>query len=190
MKALVLSIVVALGLATLLWRLSRDTEPLALPHREAPARRAPGLPGIAAPRPPVVPLVAPSLRSEPTIPERTDASPEAEVAAERVRLQARFTGEPADPAWATVARQDLTADLGRVASSDVRLESIECRASLCRAELVPATAAAGGGFLQTWLHQRSWTGPGFAATDEPHADGVPHLIVFLGRPGADLARVD
>jgi hypothetical protein len=192
MKVLVFAIVVALGLAAGLWRLSRDTEPFVPPRHEAAVRQAPGSAAVAVPRPPVVPRVAPTPEPEPKpkVSERANASPETEVAVERARLQARFAGELSDPAWATVARQDLTADLGRVDSNDVRIESIECRTSLCRAELVVASAAAGGAFLDTWLHQRAWTGPGFAATDQTRTDGASHLIVFLGRPGTDLARAD
>ncbi|HEY6224735.1 MAG TPA: hypothetical protein VIW26_13190, partial [Gemmatimonadales bacterium] len=153
-------------------------------------RRGQDMPAVAAPRPRAVPPTAPARQPEPSIPERADASPEAEIAVERDRLQARFTAERADPAWASAARQDLTADFGRVDSNDVRIGSIECRASLCRADLVLANAAAGGAFLQTWLRQRAWSGPGFAATDQMRPDGARHLIVFLGRTGTDLARVD
>jgi hypothetical protein len=190
MKLLISSLVFALGLATVLWQLSREAEPLMPPPREVPAQRSPGLPVVAAPRLPAVLRAAPAPLPEPRISERVEVSPEAEGAAEGARLQTRFAGEPADPTWATVARPDLTADLGRVGSNEVRIESIACRASLCRAELIIANAAAGRAFLEAWLRQRTSTGPVFAAPVETRPDGVPHLIVFLGRPGAELARVE
>src|SRR5882762_142296 len=102
MKTLVLSIVVALALVTLLWQVSRGPEPLVPTRRETPVGRAPDVPKVSARRPQAVPLTAPALPPEPRIPERADASPKAEVAIERDRLQARFAGEIADPAWASV----------------------------------------------------------------------------------------
>ncbi len=188
--ALSVAVVVVLGLVTLLWQVSRDPEPLAPPPREAAVHRAPDAPVVVVRHPQAVPPTALAFKPEPAPPARPDASPEAEVAVERDRLQARFAGELADPAWASVARQELATDFGRLGGDDVRIDNIECRSSMCRAELALAGAAAGRAFLQTWIHQRTWTGPAFATADKARPDGAQRLIVFLGKPGVDLAPVD
>ena len=100
-------------------------------------------------------------------------------------LQDRFAAERVDPRWATTARRDISDDLSRVAGDDVQLQTVECRSSMCRAELSFVKREAGTSFMEKWLRARSWTGPGYAE-NEGAPDGPHHLVVFLGKPGADL----
>lgn len=108
------------------------------------------------------------------------------VAEQRDYLQTRFASEQIDPGWAATARRDLENDLGRLGSKDVRVQGVECRVSLCRAEIVVASREVGNVFLESWLRTRTWTGPGFASTDEASWHDSPRMIVFLGRPGTEL----
>jgi hypothetical protein len=153
-------------------------EGAAVDVRPALARRA------DAPAPEAAALVDPAPTTAP------EARPEVSVAEQRTYLQDRFSAQGADPGWSSTARQALREDLGRPGSSDVRLENVECRSSLCRAEFVVTSQDAGNMFLESWLHQRTWTGAGFAAHDETNPDGNHRLILFLGRPGTALPYLD
>lgn len=145
------------------------------------------------PRVPARPIPRPSVTSsssEPVAQAASDAGPEITVAERRVHLQSRFAAQDVDPGWASTARQELGDDLRRSAGKDVRVQDVECRSSLCRAELVLTSHEAGNAFMESWLHQRAWTGPGFVANDEASPDGTPRMIMFLGRPGTELPHLE
>lgn len=133
---------------------------------------------------PVSPRPAPPADSAPRA--TPPAASSGDVAEQRAHLQARFAAQGVDAAWASTAQQALREDLGRFTGDSVRFKDVECRSSLCRAELTPTSADAGRTFLETWLHQRTWTGPGFAAGDEATDGGAPTMVVFLGRPETAL----
>jgi len=107
---------------------------------------------------------------------------------QRAHLQAWFAGERTDTAWAVASQRALHDDFERFASADARPRDIECRSSLCRIVLTLSSPEAGSRFMESWLHERSWTGPGFVATQDTSPGGDPRssMIVFLGRPGTEL----
>jgi hypothetical protein len=136
----------------------------------------------AVPRPP--PAV--DVSADPVPPDAADSNPEVIAAARRVRMQAHFAEQPVDRGWATTAQYALQDDLGKVTGDGIRVHRVECRSSLCRAEVIAASRDAANAFLESWLHQRTWTGPGFASHDETNPDRSPRMIIFLGRPGTQL----
>ena len=138
----------------------------------------------ATPPPRVSPPADPASQAEP------EGKPEISVADRRAHLQSRFVAQDIDPAWSSVARQELAQDLGRFGGKDARVQDVECRSSLCRAELVLTSHDAGSNFMESWLRQRTWAGPGFAANDAADPDGTPKMILFLARPGTELPRLD
>lgn len=95
-------------------------------------------------------------------------------------LAARFASDGADPAWAEATRVQLDADLGRFTSKDAGMRSIECRASLCRVELVVANNETGAAFIQEWLRNRKFAGPISGSQNNGQ------LVMYLGRDGAEL----
>lgn len=188
MKLFILSagVVLTVGMVVL-WRASRDRPPVAVAavqpivQRRAvdvapePAKPRTLSPAVAAgeqpgPRPPAADAQGPSTKDQ------------------RVHLQARFAAETVDPAWATVARRELNDDLEHVASSDVRLRDVECHSSLCRVELNVTSSESGLAFMESWLHQRTWRGPGFAARLGEGGDAK--MVLFVGRPGAELPYLE
>lgn len=131
-------------------------------------------------------IPTPSIAS-PSMPTPAPAPEEDVTELRGRRLQDRFDAERIDASWAATARQEVHDDLDRSTGDDVQLQDVECRASLCRADVTFTKRGAGTSFMQKWLHSRTWTGPGFAetrATDHPEA--LQHMVVFLGKPGADL----
>jgi len=194
---LVLSTSLVLGV--LLWWISRQVgvfdAPSGAPAAESTARvenRAAG-PQLASarpaiPRPPPPPSVDVSADRVP--PDASASDPDVTAAARRTRMQAHFAEQPVDRSWASTAQYALQDDLGKVAAEGIRLHRVECRSSLCRAEFIATSRDTATAFLESWLHQRTWTGPGFASQDDSNPDGSPRMIVFLARPGTALPASD
>jgi hypothetical protein len=183
-KALIIGAVAVLGGAVALRSLAAPGPAPAAPgatdvHESAAAQprvaSPPQLPAIAAA--PALPDHAPSA---PAIGAPTDDGAAA-VARQREHLEARFTAEQADARWAPGARSAITDDLGRLSVPGAALRGVECRATMCRAELALGEPGAGAAFMQTWLRQRQWNGPGFAVNT---SDAT--MVVYLGKIGGTL----
>jgi hypothetical protein len=166
------ALLVVLGALMYATTRASDTTPEATTAAPAPRARsrAPQL-AVSAPA-----IVAPMPRAE----------PEVSIAGQRARLEDRFAAETRDAAWATTAQQELHADLGRFATRDVGIRDVQCRASLCRIELALATRDSASAFMESWLRQRTWTGPGVADSDVVGADGQPRMVMFVGKDGQEL----
>jgi hypothetical protein len=186
MKGLGLALVAVLGLAAALWRLSDDDEAATspAPDRGRPARvvsthhNSPSLPSREG------------TVTVPEIQERPHAKPtmdqEASIAEQSLRLDARFTAEAADVRWASDTSRTITDDIQKASSRDVRIDRVECRASLCRAELAMTSLEAGNAFLETWVRQTTWQGSALFAPD-PEAK---RMVIYLGKVGTTLAQLD
>jgi hypothetical protein len=154
-----------------------------------PARRdAPVTPGWNRDRSFPTATVPVETAAQSTAP--AEPKPELTTADQRIFLQSRFAIEKVDVAWATTARQEVSADLAKVNANGVTLQGVECHASLCRAELVSASPEAALAFSESYLRQRTWTGPGFMSSDEQNPDGTRRTVMFLGRPGTDLPHLE
>ena len=168
------------------WWLARATEPAGEARPQASATTT--VPSRTARTP--VRAVAPSI-DEPAAPELSAPtaaapSPELTIASQRARLEERFLAVTTDGGWASSSQQQLQTDLGRFVTRDVGVRDVQCRASLCRIELALATRDAASGFMESWLRERTWTGPGLADNDVGGADGAPRLVMFVGKEGLEL----
>lgn len=175
-----------LGIAALKLFIERDmphvvshaSEPAPIPPPQAAP--APAIPSSTARHPdlPNDQRPADQRSDEGRVPsERTS---DAEIAARRAQLQARFDGQSVDPSWAMESRQLLRDDLGKYANADVAVRDIECRSSMCRIALASSNRAAQQRFTEDWIRHRAWTGSGFAVED---GDAT---IVYVSKPGVDL----
>lgn len=191
---LVLSAILILGVVV--WWISREvgafeatpSSPAATNSATVAKRAEPRLdsaPQAIRRQPPIV-----DVSADPAPPDASETNPEVTTAARRARMQAHFADQPVDRSWASAAQYALQDDLGKVADDGIRLDRVECRSSLCRAEIVARSRDAASAFLESWLHQRTWTGPGFASHDDPNPDGSPRMVLFLGRPGTALPASD
>ena len=173
---------ISAGLLVAGWWLVRATErtevaPSPAPvASSAPAERA--RVRAYAPHVDVTPVVAPAVVDTPP--------PDLSIRGQRARLEDRFRAEATDGAWAPTAQQQLQSDVGRFATRDVDLRAVECRASMCRVELALATRDAASGFMEAWLRDRTWTGPGLADNDVLGSDGQPRLVMFVAKDGMEL----
>jgi hypothetical protein len=172
------------------WWLSTEPDVPATPEA-ASAASAPRTAAAIAYRP--APALAPTLRSSP---RATEASPTDRRAPDegtaptideqREHLQAAFEAQVVDPSWSAEAARALDADLARFANADVHIGRVECRATLCRAELTLARADIGEAFVQSWVRGRAVTGPGTIVANLTEA--APTLIVFVAKPDTVLPQ--
>jgi hypothetical protein len=193
MKPLAVFLAASLGAGVVLWWAIDDSAGAgaSAPGPEVSARAAPRSPAVgvtarAATRPALAPAQgAPSAPAEPPAPERSldDQAVEA-IAARRDQLQTRFAAQAVDRAWASDAQRALGDDLATHATPDVRIQSVECRTSLCRVDLAPTSSEAAQGFVQSWIRHRTWTGPGFVSGD---GDAVVVFVARADRPEAFAA---
>jgi hypothetical protein len=169
----ILAAAVALGGAGV-WLWSQTRSPAARAHEVARAMPP------TRPRA-VTPWVAerPAFASVPELRAAAEPAPDA-FADEGTRLRARFDREPTDTSWAGDTRAQLETELGRFSGNDATVRSVDCRTSLCRVEVAVASNDAGATFVQSWLRDRTFDGPGYVT----QADGK--MVMFLGRTGTEL----
>ncbi|MEO8183802.1 MAG: hypothetical protein ABI895_33680 [Deltaproteobacteria bacterium] len=128
---------------------------------------------------------APAPPAEPA--PKQPAPPLPSIGEIRDLLDIRFTSEDDDRAWSRDAEVRAQAYLTGDALKPSRLQSVECRASLCRAEIEQPNEAAHRAYLeQTFTQPASdWTGPLMASLVEGPS-GRLATVVFLARPGTEL----
>jgi hypothetical protein len=168
----------------------RDVDISAASDAAVKSRRAPTLnarvPVFVAntPEPNAAPTVA--VQVEPPVPPK----PEPTTGDTRAFLQSYFVAQKVDPTWAGAAGRELGDDLGRLKTAGVRLNGVECRSTICRAELVAPSADAAMEFGQSYLRERTSTSAGFLAMDEVNPDGSRKLLVFLARTDTQLPTLE
>jgi hypothetical protein len=91
-------------------------------------------------------------------------------------LDARLQGEREDRGWAAEVRRQIGETLGDLAGSSLR--SVDCRASLCRAELTHPDPQALEGFISKY----SGAGPNFQLFYQREGDALA-TTVFVARRG-------
>lgn len=114
-----------------------------------------------------------------------------EISRTRDGVSSVLAGETRDNAWARDAEARLTASMRSVASRGTRVKAIECKATMCKIEVVHASMA-DVEVLQRSLGEpstRPWNGDVFIARagDTPDPIAWPlEMVVFLGREGTPL----
>jgi hypothetical protein len=121
-------------------------------------------------------------------PEPPAAPPPINVALEDTRdtLDARFHSESADRGWALEASVLIRKNLEGVIAGNSQLLSLDCRASLCRAEVKHDDLAAHQAFIQNAFvtAPASWQGPTLASyREDGRARGGIVSVLFFGRDG-------
>jgi hypothetical protein len=104
----------------------------------------------------------------------------------RELLDVRFSAEADDGAWNAEAETLARSELARHLPEPSRLHSLECKSSLCRAEIDQPDEGGHGEYLERLLEEPpAWAGTLMASLVEyaPHRFST---VVFLGRPGTEL----
>jgi hypothetical protein len=130
-----------------------------------------------------VPQPAPAIETEPPpLPVRLED--------QREILDARFNAEVTDRSWEREARQLVEKQLGSFVPDGSRLVSIDCRASLCRAEVRHPDMASHQQLIRDAFASgtTSWPGATLASYREPQRQNDPVIsVLFFGRDGSDFA---
>jgi hypothetical protein len=130
--SLIVVFVVLLG--AMVWKYSQSTQPLPPPPIAVAQPQIPEPAPRNAARPPRSP--APPSFSSPAARAASRARVDKTVKIGRQRLQAQFTNERADPAWAMKREQGLVAHSTSEQITDLKLDprnfQADCRSSTCR----------------------------------------------------------
>lgn len=97
-------------------------------------------------------------------------------------LDAAFSDQGRDPDWSPEAESQIRAALALL--SDSGSISVECRAGLCRGEIVHEHDEGHEEILSAVRESFTWAGP--AAFSSAERDGVPITQVYLAKVGEDL----
>lgn len=123
----------------------------------------------------------PSVQSEPPPPELTP---------ERMNdaVEARFHAENYDRSWSIDAQRSISNYLTDTLAPGSRVMQVDCRASLCRAEIRHASHEAYRAFLDNTLRDptKAWEGPTMHTQQESRDAKEPISIGFFARAGSLL----
>jgi len=142
------------------------------PDRAAPAPDGPS----AAPAPEPLP------EPEPISPEEQQAN-----------LSAAFDAESADPAWSGPESKRWISVMSELGLSSTEVDGVECRRSLCRAQIRLANDARYGAFLKAAVAAPALRSAGVQSTflrQPAAADGHVSASMYLSRAGAALPLLD
>ncbi|NOK13323.1 hypothetical protein [Corallococcus exercitus] len=93
----------------------------------------------------------------------------------RTRVMTAFAEEPVDSDWSGRATQTLNETLRQHLPSGSRVKALDCRATLCRVELVHRSAADSGPFMMDGL--RAWPGSIFVASESQ--EGTDYVVTLI-----------
>jgi hypothetical protein len=108
-------------------------------------------------------------------------------------MDGAFEAESAEADWANHARYATLNKLGAALPADARIESVECRSSMCRIRTVHNSATSANAFINDKLMQDDdmpWAGPVSVGVVAEAPNGGPvTLVTYLGREGHQLPTV-
>ena len=106
------------------------------------------------------------------------------------RLEESFADLPTDPAWTPTAMATATADLTKYFTTGAKLDGVECRKGVCRAELVHTDLAAMRAQSDAFTFaQGDWRGAKLWALVSEEGESPARAVVYLARDGQDLAAL-
>jgi hypothetical protein len=103
--------------------------------------------------------------------------------------EAQFIGEPYDRAWSVETASMLRSSVSSRLPHDSRVQSLECRESLCRLETSHRGADQYGEFQRETLGARDfgWQGSMFFSPVKTESSGRVTAVTYLIRPGRPAA---
>lgn len=157
------------------------------------AQAAPVRPVVPDFAPPASPEEAPSAQAE-AAPTSSPTAPAAAIEPVEVqaRLDAKFTDERSDAAWAVTSQRLVTTKLSAVLPPASELRSVECRASMCKIESRHEDAVRYRQFAQSAFSDpetEAWNAGFFStATLEPGSSRVI-AVAYVAREGQELPPI-
>lgn len=119
---------------------------------------------------------------------------EKEAASHRAAVEDRFSSEPTDGAWASKARGDVSNHLAALLPATSSLRQVECRSTICRVEVVHPSVEVSRNFVEQSFglssNSRVWNGAFMIEPETPNSDGTLASVIYLGREGTQLVKLD
>jgi hypothetical protein len=146
----------------------------------SPRNAAPSTPPADAPAPTETPMPSPATM--------------AKIASVRDKFQGQFDAERSDPRWAAEAESTLKEKLGGMLPDSSKIQSIDCRATMCRIETVHENMDRfrqfmGGAFMDP--NTKVWNGGFFSSPVGEVSDGGKlDVVTYVAREGQELPRLD
>jgi hypothetical protein len=170
-----------------------DAEPEVNPRRDCPILC---LSSAAAPSPAPAAGAGDSRAEQPpavaggaAVSEPEPISPEEQLA----HLNAAFSAQSFDHTWGDSQRERVSGLLRELGSTASEVTGVECRDSLCRAQVTLSDEARYAAFMQNLIASPAVRAASEQATfhrSPPAADGRVTISMFLTKPGTELPLLD
>lgn len=106
-------------------------------------------------------------------------------------LSSRFYAEDVDRNWSATARQKFQSRLSAAIPNGSRLVSLECKSSMCRAEISHPSMEAHQSFVQSaFMPPAQWEGSTMVSLKEESGERSVTSVAFLAREGQGLSVDD
>jgi hypothetical protein len=148
--------------------------------REEPAAPDPAAAAVPGPTP------------QPNAPPASSAPAPATPAEIHARFDARFNEERRDEAWAGTSQRTATSRISAVLPATSKLQSIECRASMCRIETTHEDAGHYRNFVRDGFldpNTAPWNGAYFSTAVPDPDSGKLVATAYLAREGESLPDI-
>jgi hypothetical protein len=112
---------------------------------------------------------------------------------QRAYIQTVFTRQTVDAMWSRETTAHLRGWFDDIAGSGAAVRSVDCRASLCRAELFISTTQEAERVVHELLFQdpdRGWRGPMRGEPERIAPNGEISYVVFLAKEGTELPSLE
>jgi hypothetical protein len=122
-------------------------------------------------------------------PAASSASPSAVYADIQAFYQASLEAQSIDVNWSREATRDLRAVFDDAGTTATTLKSLECRQTICRAELTHDSDGDALTFMKKWMYGHAgprWKGPMSGGVEPSKGDGAIRSVFFLAREGTEL----
>jgi hypothetical protein len=104
-------------------------------------------------------------------------------------LASTFSSQPIDAAWSRGAARQISDILRPIAGKNTNVVSVDCRATLCRADLEHETDADFRAFMNamfTGAGAGAWNGAGGGGKVETEPDGRVKAVLYFAKEGTEL----
>jgi hypothetical protein len=118
-----------------------------------------------------------------------NAPPPPSVADQEAFLATTFSSQPTDGAWSRGASQQISDILRPLAGKNTSVVSVDCRSTLCRADLEHETDADFRAFMQSMFTgpgAGAWKGAGGGGKVETGPDGRVKAVLYFAKEGTAL----
>jgi hypothetical protein len=139
----------------------------------------------------VAPEPAPSAQPADRRPARPAGSPAPSYEDLTAYYQTSLEAQSIDVNWSRDATRRLRGVFGQYPAAAIK--SVECRQTICRAELTHDSDADARTFMEKWQYggaRLEWQGPIMGGVVGPAAGGTARSVFYLAREGTEFPRLN